>query len=195
MKSSSLIRTVALMLLPAAFALAAGDPMGYGDSRWGMDQEQVKRLHPAARINKNTLSMFNHRVIGKKADLTFFFTPDDHLAMVGIDFSNSHPEENQLVDSFEELRQLLVKKYGPEARPTKRIGHTNILDQRGPDALSKEIAIGHMSFIAFWDFPETTIELFLTGEKARIRLVLFYNSKLYDSDWENPWEKEKLGDL
>jgi hypothetical protein len=161
---------------------------GYLTTKWGMTKQEVKDTIGANFTDEEDIISYEDNVANEKAIVIFNFTQDKlykTIVVLLLDTSNN----DNYIHKFIELEKLLIDKYGQPKQKIKR-GRKNpyISD-------SMAISIGQGAYRTTWETPESKITLLLWGDKARMKLGIYYVSKKYNSIAEEEKKQKAKGKL
>lgn len=189
---------------PASSVLPASDiapdtnmvPLSNPDFRnvaWGMSRTEVKRRETGRPIDDQPdVVVYEKEVAGLESHLGYVFV-DNKLTSGGYVFKHKHINNNLYLDDYARLKDLLVKKYGkPSLDDTV---WSNSVFKDDPDRWGLALSTGHMRRFAIWDNPREEIRLSISGDNARISMVLNYESEEHGHLLDQQLESEDLNDI
>jgi hypothetical protein len=163
---------VAFLLSQSTFA------QDFRNVAWGTSQEEVKvseNINPLAEDKESLL--FKVQLAGKEVTLVYKFLSPHGLYSSGYLFDEKHTNKNNFIDDYDEIKSLLIKKYGP---PTvERVIWLNDLFKDDPKDFGMAVSIGHLKYISSWKVEETNISLGLVGDNYKISMLLNYKSERF----------------
>ena len=157
---------------------AIADSFDFRQTKWGMSKEEVissEEKKPDAAI-KNIILYNDIAAINLKCTLGYEFA-DDNLTMAGYHFTTEHSNDNDHIDDFKRIKELLIKKYG-----TPKIDNEtwqNDTYMHNPQLCGFAISSGHLIYSAVWETENTEIYLMLFGKNYIISHSLNYFSKAF----------------
>ena len=99
-----------------------------------------------------------------------------------------HTNKNFYINDYEELKEILTKKYGKPKKDEKIWDNELYKDDRSSWGLA--VSVGHLAYGASWETSTTEIVLRLSGDNYKISLILAYDSKEL-KEWANKIKEEK----
>jgi len=189
MKSRRLLLIVLFILVIFTLILTAKEVrFDFRKSNWGMTIEQVKASEDKkpdfeGEVTSGFVLSYEVQIDSKDYYCVYFFL-EDKLYNSGYAFSKNHTNKNDYIQDYEELKELLTKKYG---KPSKKKllslydreeiywGYELYKDDEGDWGLA--ISVGELSYVSIWETPTTEIELILDGDNYEINLRIIYISK------------------
>ena len=190
------MKRISIFLAVCIFVLITSLPTFGQDFRnvsWGMSKEQVKQNESLdlAREQENDLVYMTS--IGSIDCLLFYYFVDDHLYSAIYWVVEDHATENQYIDDYKRLKNMLTEKYGNpviDEEIWRRSLYKNCPDDKGLAA-----SIGDLTLLAEWETENTVIGIMLSGDNYEIGLAIMYDSKEYGvlaEEQKSQSELEKL---
>ncbi|MCL5036950.1 MAG: hypothetical protein M1269_07545 [Chloroflexi bacterium] len=146
---------------------------------WGMSKAQVKQANEnmiPTLEDKDTIS-YSDKVSGLKAMLIFSFV-NDKLTSAGYYFEEEHSNDNDHIDDYQKIGDLLTEKYG---KPVKdEVIWKNDLFKNNPQNWGLAISAGQLVLKSKWENENTYLYMTLSGDNYRIAHLLIYQSKEYE---------------
>jgi len=101
---------------------------------------------------------------------------EDKLYYSGYFFTGKRTNRNLYINDYKKLKETLIKKYG---KPKTDIPGLWKNDLYKDDKIigGMAISVGHLTYGASWETPNTKIDIMLSGDNYKINLVVFYASK------------------
>jgi hypothetical protein len=149
-------------------------------TNWGMSKEEVKATEdkkPDYDGDNVQLSYYKVTISGKSGkdfSCNYYFV-EDKLCSSIYGFSGEHTNKNLYIDDYEELKEILTKKYDKPKIDKVIWKKGSFKDDKS--YWGTAIIGGDLSYLAQWETPDTEINLKLFGENWRIKLTLSYESK------------------
>lgn len=131
---------------------------GYKGTSWGMSTAQVMRITGASRLDSGDLAL-KGEVAGIEATTQFAFLREGPLALIAIDFNETHLSPDMNIEDYEKISELLESKYG---KPTHRKVKTDDIFKKRKD-WGTGLFIGKVSFLEEWATDDTKIVHWLKG--------------------------------
>ena len=176
---------------PSPYAGRLPGVRGYGKVRWGDTRAGVRRVYPRAqRTVDGNLSAVGPDIGGNPTVLLFIFT-HDRLSVVVIHFKQTFFTSGSYVRRFEEIHQLVEKKYGPPDELGVRWYEQQQLGEEVGDA----IAIGRARLVGLWNGESTRIEHDLSGEGFRLYHFLRFVSVAMEPEYRREQDEKALEGL
>lgn len=147
------------------------------NANWGWTKESVKKSETLKLISetKNEL-MYSGTLGNKKFNILYDFTKNK-LTQVCYIYSESHVNNNNYISTYDDLKNILIKKYDTTA--TDQIIWKNNLYKDNEDDWGMACSAGHVTFKATWENSDTYVMLACIGENFKISLGIVYTSKNY----------------
>jgi len=147
------------------------------NANWGWTKDSVKKSETLKLISdtKDYL-MYSGTLGNKKFSISYKFTKNK-LTQVYYIYSESHVNKNNYISTFDDLKNILTKKY--DTTVTDQIIWKNDLYKDNEDDWGMACSAGHVTFRATWENSDTNVILVCTGENFDISLGIVYTSKKY----------------
>ncbi len=156
-------------------------------TKWGMSRKEVKK---SEKINLNSEhgNILGYQGILSGLDVTIYYIfSGDKLVRAKYYFNETHSNDNDYLSDFEELHELLQKKYGKSE--TSYIWKNNLF-KGDSDRMGIAISNGHLLCYSMWETDITDIILSISGDNNSIQTEIEYSSKQYGK--LESQEKEKM---
>lgn len=195
MKSRILVSALVTFLILAIFTLilSAGEvKYDFRKANWGMSVEQVKATEKNKIVleDEKTLATGRVQVDGKECIYVYYFL-EDKLYRAAYGFMEKHTNKNLHIDDYEDLKEILTKKYG---KPVfDKVTWRNDLFKNSRQDWGTAISMGHLEYFSSWETSTTYINLGLDGDNYKISLTLGYYS-IELKEWADKIEEEKAKD-
>ncbi len=154
---------------------------------WGDSPKEVK-VKETWEFNseaKGTL-LYNGSVFNLPCQLIYEFNDSEKLSNCAYIFSHDHTIAGDYLTDFQEIKKLLIEKYGKPTNDTIiRKDHTPLI------YIDMDLRSGRLTYITTWLNERTIISLLLNGGESKVTLSISYHSKEY---YESP-QKKALKDL
>jgi uncharacterized protein YneF (UPF0154 family) len=161
---------------------------GYLTTKWGMTKQEVKDMIGAKFNDEGDAINYEDNVANEKAIVIFYFTQDKlYNVIVGLLLDTTNNEK--YIYKYSELEDLLIDKYGKPKEKIKRGSKNPYISD------SMAISLGEGFYRSIWETPESKILLILSGDKAKMRLGIYYLSKKYYSLAEQEKKQKIKGKL
>jgi len=182
-----------LTFLSTTFAKDKTIPKKHYDFRkakWGMTKRQVKRTEkrPVILEKKETI-VYSDSVSWYDCFVVYFFS-NKKLIKGGYIFNISHTNNNGYISDYNNIKQLLIKKYG-KPYLDEQVWISNLF-KNSPEYWGDAVSVGDLIYQASWKTPETTIAIVLQGDNYKIDLLVQYESKKFSKLVKKHEQKEDL---
>jgi hypothetical protein len=169
------------------------DKSDFRVTSWGESRESI--LMKEGKKDKagiENLYSFDDYVAGMNCSVVYEFV-ENKLSGAYYVFNVKHTNENDYIQDFNRLIELLTEKYGNPAinMPIWK----NSLYKNDKDKYGFAISLGHLIYYASWDLERSDITVKLGGENYNITFVSGYRSKIYNSFKNNENRKKELEKL
>lgn len=147
---------------------------GFRDAAWGMSMQDVKKVETANLESEDGDGLiYSGNVAGLDCYIIYSFT-SDKLTLGYYSFSKKYSNDNNYIDDYDKVVDLLISKYGlPEKQDEI---WRNDLFRDDPQRWGMAVSAGYLVYQSIWDLPKTEIMLKLYGNNYEINHVLFYKS-------------------
>ena len=174
--------------------LAKEQVYDFRKTNWGMSKEQVKATEgKKPDFEADTMLGYDVTISGKDFACIYTFL-EDKLYNSGYFFTGEHTNKNLYIDDYEELKETLTKKYGKPKTDISGLWK-NDLYKDDKSHWGMAISVGHLIYGASWETPTTEINLMLSGDNFKIKLILAYDSKELKEWVKQTKEKEASKDF
>ena len=147
----------------------------FRSSCWGDSAEKIKATETTEpEFDTHDLLGYNTDIAGLSA-LAVYHLINGHLVMGRYSITEPHAEDNAYLSDFENIKNLLKKKYGPS--DGSKTYWINDLYKDDYERWGMAVSCGHLSCFEIWDMEDTHIELQLNGDNYKIELFIIYYSK------------------
>lgn len=155
----------------------------FRNTNWGMSKEEV-RLAEGRNPDLETDNGLVYKVIIDKYDCyCIYFFLENRLYMSTYRVNEEHINKNVYIEDYENLKELLIKKYGKPTWENVNWKDDFYKDIKGNWGLA--VARGDLEYTITWEAPITTVQMRLMGENYKIDLfIAYYSNELED------WVKE-----
>ena len=164
---------LALLLLSSCQKPTPKD-LNFRQSAWGDSKQTVIKSEETDPIKdrENTLVYENLKFIGFDAVVTYNFV-QDKLSSAEYDFTQVYPDYADNITTFELIREELTETYG---QPTE---NREVWKDGAPtsDPIGLALALGDVSYTAYWSLESTEIVLNLSGYNLVVDMTLTFISK------------------
>ena len=178
---------------------------------WGMSKNAVKSAETDSPVHESDESLgYGTNVAGLPCGLHYQFSRN-RLAQASYFFTITHSNDNDYIDDFHKLEDLLEKKYGrveppstgtpkprrlnPSAYQSTSQTWKNSLYKDDPENWGLAVAAGHLVYRASWETERTSITLVLWGDNYEIFLAIAYEGKELSESFRKAQERSGLDDL
>lgn len=144
-------------------------------ARWGMSKQQILRQegYPDRQENTNGLDIIQYlqEVLNMDCLIGYVFA-ENKLVKATYSFSAEHGDNNQYIQDYSKIRDILVEKYGKPLTDSALWQNSRYKDQ--PSNWGQALGLGHLKFDSTWQDSETEIHLQLQGGREKISLAVEY---------------------
>ena len=152
---------------------------------WGMSREQVKFIEEEKLIHEDENTLLYEAKIDKFNCYSCYYFLENTLYRSAYIFNEEHNNKNAYIEDYENIKELLIKKYGKQNWENIDWKDDFYKDIRGNWGLA--VARGDLKYVITWETSTTMIQMRLTGENYKINLtIVYYSEELED------WAKEIL---
>jgi len=165
---------ISLFVLLTASALTA-DEYDFRKTRWGMSKEEVKLTEdnePA--YEESDFFGYENEIAGMDCYVIYVFT-SDKLVRTKYSFIHEHANRTDYIQDYQELKEILTKKYGQPVRDDQV--WKNDLYRDNSSEWGMAVAVGHLVYQVRWATESTEIIIQLAGDNFDITLAIEYRSK------------------
>jgi hypothetical protein len=163
-------------------------------TNWGMSMEEVSKAETATPYGdpSDDVLMFLGNISELDCVIVYFFT-NDLLTGGRYFFTEEHSNKNDYISDYENMKELLSKKYG---EPTddedywKKDLYKDDYQYRG-----MAVSMGHYVKYADWEYDVTEIGIVISGENYSINHQINYTSVELKGIKEAAFEGEALDEL
>jgi len=158
---------------------------------WGLSKEDVKKIENKEVAYENDKALwYSTSLAGLKCSAIYVFAADKFIrGRYYID--ESHSNNNDYIDDYDKLKQLLKEKYG-EPLEDKQIWKDDLY-KNDYSEWGIAVASGKMFYYATWENEDSKIEIQLWGDNFRVKETIDYTSKIF-GDLENQLNNQKAKD-
>jgi hypothetical protein len=169
------------------------DSFDFRKTTWGMSKKQVMSTESAKieRDDEDVLA-YSGTVSNMEALIAYIFA-EGKLVRAKYVFLPVHTNENDYIIDYDNLKEILTKKYG---KPISDEHYWR--DKLYQDDFSKwgfAVSLGHLTYYSKWETERSTVFLGLSGENYKVNLVTEYKSKQLASLEEKANEKKKSSEF
>lgn len=191
MRYATIVFLVVLIPFSAYAQSESGGEADFRSINWGMSVDEVKERESAEFIQEGDGSLA-YKVAGKDA-LVIYYVHDDIIGEAGYMFIEKHSNRNKYIDDFEEIEELLSKKYG---EPDRSISPWyDDLYRDDPSRHGFAISVGDHAMQSVWEGSTTKILHILKGDNYDITHAVKYSSVELSDEIERSREEEALSDF
>ena len=141
-------------------------------TQWGMSKKDVRSIETADFSQEEPDQLFyNSKVAGLDCSIDYEFYHDS-LWSAGYFFNETHTNQNDYIDDYNNIKEILLEKYGEPL--AEEITWRNDLYKDDPQQQGFAISLGHLIYTSSWLFGDTFIYTFLGGENYKIQHGVSY---------------------
>jgi hypothetical protein len=169
-----------LLVLVSIAGLSQTD---FRNSNWGDSPEKVRQSETTAifRAKSDDAILYFANLARFDTSLGYVFA-GNKLVRSNYVIKEKHSNTNEYISDYEELKGLLIKKYGEPAED--EIFWFNNLYKGDNENYGLAVSIGHLAYFAKWDVENTEIAILLNGDNYKISCMIEYTGvefKEYES--------------
>lgn len=169
------------------------DSPDFRNVKWGMTKEDVKRNESLKlAFDGGDYLRFSGNILNSTSSITYFFEKNK-LVKAAVVFEQEHLTPNLYVDDFNSYKKSLTTKYGKPMKDVEK-WHDDTFKEK-PEDKGLAIAAEQLSCITMWITNSTRIGLFMSGEKYKINIAIFYDDKKYAENKENDDELRQTNEI
>lgn len=190
MKKNIIISLVIVVILIFLFTISTySNQYDFRKTNWGMSKKQVKATEKG-EIAFEDEEEINYKVeINRSEFLCAYFFLEDKLYRSGYLLNETHTNENDYIDDYKNLKDILIKKYEKPLKDKIEWKNDSYKDDKIEWGLA--ISVGDLIYDTRWETNNTEITLRLSGDNYKIYLVLRYESKEL-KEWADKIIEERI---
>ena len=178
-----------LMIVNITFA---AEP-DFRNVNWGMTIDEVKQKETLDLIlEENGALMYKTSLAGMDCYLLYDFI-NQKLCSAMYSIDKEHINENQYIEDFLKLKNLLIRKYGPPDKDEEIWKRS--LYKSDPNYQGFAVSIGDLILASTWETNKTKIDIVLWGNNYEIKHAIQYQSKEYEEKINEKNTQENLNKL
>ena len=155
----------------------------FRNTNWGMSREEVKLTEKRTPDLETDNGLVYKAIIDKYDCYCIYYFLENRLYMSAYRFNEKHNNKNAYIEDYENLKELLTKKYGKPTWENVDWKDDFYKDIKGNWGLA--VSRGDLVYTITWEAPITTVQMRLTGDNYKIDLfIAYYSNELED------WVKE-----
>jgi hypothetical protein len=194
-KNVSILLIVLFILAISTLILFAEEvKYDFRKTNWSMNKEQVKITEDKKPDYENNNTLGYEVIINGKDFRCFYNFLEDKLYSSEYTLSWKYVVKNVYIESYEELKVILIKKYGKPKIDTPGLWEDDLY-KNDRSQWWKTLNSGDYIYLASWETPTTEISLILSGDDNKMNLLLSYDSKELREWAKEIKEKETLKDF
>lgn len=183
-----LILLSALTLI-GSVALASG----VQKTKWGMTQEQVRKLHKGLKSSSPTDLTHHTTFASKPAYVGYSFLNGAKLTSILVIFKERYLNPNNYINQYFELQRLLTQKYGEPGG--EEVNWSDNTFRQSSDHYGTALVMGHLELLTTWTVGGTSIMLVCKGEAFEAHVAIRYSSTADIEAMVKNEESQQLNDL
>lgn len=190
MKKNIIISLVIVVILIFLFTISTySNQYDFRKTNWEMSKKQVKATEKG-EIAFEDEEEINYKVeINRSEFLCAYFFLEDKLYRSGYLLNETHTNENDYIDDYKNLKDILIKKYERPVEDKIEWKNDSYKDDKIKWGLA--ISVGDLIYDTRWETNNTEITLRLSGDNYKIYLVLRYESKEL-KEWADKIIEERI---
>lgn len=190
MKKNIIISLVIVVILIFLFTISTySNQYDFRKTNWEMSKKQVKATEKG-EIAFEDEEEINYKVeINRSEFLCAYFFLEDKLYRSGYLLNETHTNENDYIDDYKNLKDILIKKYEKPVKDKIEWKNDSYKDDKIEWGLA--ISVGDLIYDTRWETNNTEITLRLSGDNYKIYLVLRYESKEL-KEWADKIIEERI---
>ncbi len=151
-------------------------------ANWGMNLEQVQRLHLGELAANKRPGMIEYRTkLGdQKVFIYYRFNDLGQLSEAGYRTDESHTDLNLHISDYQTLNKLLQQKY-PTTKDVAVVWKNRLFETK-PEKWGRAITLGHVTFEWIHEIEGTRITHLLAGTRREINHRVRYESFRNEQD-------------
>jgi hypothetical protein len=156
---------------------------GFRGALWGASKEQVKKTETSEFSGEQKIGgglkgldvlTYKSDVSGLEAGIVYYFA-NNLLTRARYIFMADHSNANMYIDDYKRLKTELTNKYGAPGRDDTI--WSNNLYKNDPSEYGMALKVGHLTYVAEWYPPESSIQMILRGDNFKISFWIEYTSE------------------
>lgn len=191
MKKKIIIALLLLFIILPHTVLA--EDYDFRNTNWGMSKEEVVEIETAEYAGEDGDLLFYTDDVAGLDTILFYEYLDNKLVSGGYVFDENYINQNNHIDDYKKVKELLAKKYGEPVIDRQR--WLNDLYKGDTQNYGTALSVGHLAYMSKWEAESTDITMMLRGENFEVNLTLYYKSKEYSSVKEKADEEEDMEGL
>lgn len=160
---------------------------------WGMTPEEVQQKENLDLIIEDTETLMYRTSLASIDCYLFYGFTDKKLCSAMYSMDKDHVNQNQYVEDFLKLKNLLIQKYGSPIRDEEIWRRSLYKDN--PEQKGLAISIGDLILASTWETTRTKISIVLWGDNFKIKHAIQYQSKEYEEKINEKNTQENLNKL
>ncbi len=183
---TKMLKVMVLAILCIVFVSGGifGNDLKFRNVEWGMSIDEVKDNETAkfyTEFNKeHTYSIVYKTKINNYSTLLLYNFYENKLFYALYLFTEKHSNDNLYIKDYEELKRMLINKYGEP--DTDEIEWSNDLYKDTPQDYGFSVSAGYHEYSAYWyDKNDVSISISLMGDNFKINHSIYY---FYKPIWE-----------
>ena len=158
----------------SAKALSNFSDNGFRKSKWGESISTVKTNEKLEVIDEsNSLLAYKTKISGIETIVGYLFT-EGKLTTGRYLITEKHSNKNDYINDYNNLKELLEKKYGKPEKEEKLWKNDLYKDDYSQWGFA--VSLGHLLYYSTWETENSEISIILSGENYEIKLMTEFNS-------------------
>jgi hypothetical protein len=182
--------TITCLLILSIFTLplyadsSQDQSFDFRQSNWGMTKQEITNVEKSQLLDSLNNGIYYSTTIANKDCILFYsFLNSGKLESGGYMFDIEHMNQNDYIDDYTMLKNLLTSKYGKPIED--KTNWKNDLYKNYPQYYGMAIGMGYLTYKSIWVTEnqttkvKTKIILFLYGDNLEVHITLGYHDKDY----------------
>lgn len=182
-------RAVLMVLILVIAGYAYGQ---FRDTEWGMSKEEVRATEEDSPTLEEATYLAYRVQTARKPALALFYFANDKLYQGVYAFTETFTNQNQYIEEFRKLDDLLSDKYGEATYDTVQWKNDLYRDDRNEYGFA--VSLGHLEYITEWELETTFIQHRLSGQNYEVdHAIIYQGQELEEEMKETLQERDSEG--
>lgn len=157
------MKRITIFVLLLLFTLHANSQYDFRKTYWGMTKEQVKKTENNEVLEEQERLLLYFGTVADMDCFIIYFFAYDTLVRAKYIFKETHSRRNQYITDFENVNEILEKKYGEPDMEVQL--WSNDLYKNDIDLKGLAVSLAHLDYIYKWNTERTEIMAILSGNE------------------------------